>query len=130
MGHMRYLAFYLICGVAAALTQTFVTPDLAIPNVGASGAIAGVLGAYMILHPRAWVQVVIIPLFFLPFLVPAALLIGFWFVMQVFSGLAEMGNTTAGSGVAFWAHVGGFIAGAVLVWIFKRSRPRRRFAES
>ena len=129
MGHLRYLLFYFICGIAAALTQTFVSPDLAVPNVGASGAIAGVLGAYLILYPKAWVQVVIIPLFFLPFLVPAALLIGFWFVTQLFSGLAEMGNTTAGSGVAFWAHIGGFIAGAVLVWIFKRRLPRRRFAE-
>jgi membrane associated rhomboid family serine protease len=97
-----------------------------VPAVGASGAIAGVLGAYLMMYPTVRVQVIVLPLFFLPFFVPAALLIGIWFVMQLFSGLAEVGNATAGSGVAWWAHVGGFIAGAVLIWFLKRPVPPRR----
>jgi membrane associated rhomboid family serine protease len=120
MGHFKYLAFYLICGLVAAGTETYMAADTVLPTVGASGAIAGVLGAYLVLYPRAMVQVVILPLFFLPFFVPAVVLIGVWFITQLFSGFAEIAsNTTAGSGVAFWAHVGGFIAGAVLVWFFK-----------
>jgi membrane associated rhomboid family serine protease len=99
--------------------------DTTVPAVGASGAIAGVLGAYLMMYPKSRVQVIIFPLFFLPFFVPAAVLIGVWFVMQLFSGLAEIGNATAGSGVAWWAHVGGFMAGAVLVWFFKTGRPAR-----
>ncbi len=128
VGHLRYLVFYLLCGVAAAAAQSFMAVDTIIPNVGASGAIAGVLGAYLILHPTARVQVVILPLFFLPFFVPAIVLIGVWLVTQVFSGVAELGQATAGSGVAWWAHIGGFIAGAVLIWFFKRPRRQRRFA--
>jgi membrane associated rhomboid family serine protease len=125
MGHGRYLVFYLVCGLAAAGAETYMAIDTVLPTVGASGAIAGVLGAYLVLYPTARVQVVIFPLFFLPFFVPAVVLIGFWFVTQLFSGFAEVANnTTAGSGVAFWAHVGGFIAGVVLVWFFKREQPR------
>jgi membrane associated rhomboid family serine protease len=123
MGHLRYLLFYVLCGVAAALTQTFISIDTTVPSVGASGAIAGVLGAYLVLYPKAIVQVVIFPLFFLPFFLPAVVLIGIWFLMQLVAGVAEVArNTTAGSGVAWWAHVGGFIAGAVLVWAFKKPR--------
>jgi membrane associated rhomboid family serine protease len=123
-GHPRYLVFYLLCGLAAAFTQTFVSPETRVPTVGASGAIAGALGAYLMLYPRARVQVVILPFFFLPFFVPALVLIGIWFVTQLFSGFAEIGSqTTTGSGVAFWAHVGGFVAGAILVWFFKLGRP-------
>jgi membrane associated rhomboid family serine protease len=77
------------------------------------------------LHPTARVQVVLLPLFFLPFFMPAIVLIGLWFVMQLFSGFAELGTqTTTGSGVAFWAHIGGFVAGAILVWLFKQGRQR------
>ena len=126
MGHLRYLIFYLLCGIAAVAAQTFMALDTTVPAVGASGAIAGVLGAYLMLHPAASVQVVILPLFFLPFFVPAALLIGIWFLMQLLSGVAEIGTTTVGSGVAWWAHVGGFIAGAILIWVFKKP-PRRRY---
>ena len=125
MGHGRYLVFYLVCGLAAASVETYMAIDTVLPTVGASGAIAGVLGAYLVLYPTARVQVVIFPLFFLPFFVPAVVLIGFWFVTQLFSGFAEIAsNTTAGSGIAFWAHVGGFIAGVVLVWFFKRKQTR------
>jgi membrane associated rhomboid family serine protease len=115
LGHLPYLGFYFACGLAAAALQTGVAPSTAVPSVGASGAIAGVLGAYLVLYPKAMVQVVILPLFFLPFFVPAVVLIGFWFAMQLFAGLGELGNATAGSGVAWWAHVGGFIAGALLI---------------
>jgi membrane associated rhomboid family serine protease len=125
LGHVRYLAFYLLCGVAAAATQVYMAANAApVPTVGASGAIAGVLGAYLVLYPTARVQVVILPLFFIPFFVPAVVLIGFWFLTQLFAGIAEIGNTTAGAGIAWWAHIGGFVAGAVLVWLFKRSQAR------
>lgn len=123
LGHFRYLAFYLVCGIAASIVQTVFSVDTLVPNVGASGAIAGVLGAYFILYPKAIVQVVIVPFFFIPFFVPAIVLIGIWFLTQLLSGLAEIGETTAGSGVAFWAHVGGFIAGMVLILLV---RPKRR----
>jgi rhomboid family protein len=125
VGHVRYFFFYFICGIAAAVAQTAMALDTTVPSVGASGAIAGILGAYLMLYPTARVQVIIFPLFFIPFFVPAVLLIGIWFVTQVFAGIAEIGqNTTAGSGVAWWAHIGGFIAGAVLIWFFKRPQAR------
>jgi membrane associated rhomboid family serine protease len=124
VGHARYLGFYLLCGVAAVAAQTVMASDTLLPAVGASGAIAGIMGAYLLLYPTAMVQVIILPLFFLPFFVPAVFLIGVWFVTQLFSGLAEIGPTTAGSGVAWWAHIGGFLAGGVLISFFKR-RPRR-----
>ena len=125
LGHVRYLIFYLVCGVLAALVQTVFSLDTLVPNVGASGAIAGVLGAYLILYPKAIVQVVILPLFFIPFFVPAVLLILVWFLTQLLSGLAEVGQTTAGSGTAWWAHIGGFIAGVLLITLIRpRGRPR------
>jgi membrane associated rhomboid family serine protease len=130
MGHKRYLVFYFACGIAAALAQTFVATSTTVPTVGASGAIAGVLGGYLMLHPTARVQVIILPLFFIPFFVPAALLIVIWFITQIFSGLAELGQATTGSGVAWWAHIGGFVCGAVLIWFFKRRiRNQPSFAE-
>jgi membrane associated rhomboid family serine protease len=125
MGHGRYLVFYLLCGIAATATQTYFSLDTVLPAVGASGAIAGVLGAYLMLYPTARVEVVIIPLIFIPFFIPAAALIVIWFVTQLFSGIAEIGSATSGSGVAWWAHVGGFLTGAVLIWFFKRPGPRR-----
>jgi membrane associated rhomboid family serine protease len=124
LGHLRYLCFYLACGIVASAVQTFMAVDTVIPNVGASGAIAGVLGAYLLLYPTKMVQVIVFPLFFIPLFVPAVLLIFVWFVMQLFAGLAEIGNATAGSGVAWWAHIGGFIAGVVLLLPLRR-RPRR-----
>ncbi len=119
VGHVRYLLFYLVCGVAAAALQAYLAVDTTVPNVGASGAIAGVLGAYLVLHPTAIVQVVILPFFFIPFFVPAVVLIGFWFVTQLFAGVAEIGHAAAGSGVAWWAHVGGFVAGVLLILPFR-----------
>jgi membrane associated rhomboid family serine protease len=129
IGHWRYLVFYLFCGFLASALQIAVAPSTDVPSVGASGAIAGVLGAYLILYPTTMVQVVILPLFFLPFFLPAVVLIGFWFIMQLFAGVAELGQATAGSGVAWWAHVGGFVAGVVLI-LMLRNRTRRRFMQT
>jgi membrane associated rhomboid family serine protease len=126
VGHWRYLAFYLVCGFAASALQIALAPGTDVPSVGASGAIAGVLGAYLVLYPTAMVQVVILPLVFLPFFLPAIVLIGFWFAMQLFAGVAELGQATAGSGVAWWAHVGGFIAGLLLILVLRKQN-RRRF---
>lgn len=127
MGHGRYLLFYLLAGVGAVVLQVFVDQDARIPMVGASGAIAGVLGAYLVLYPRATVTVIIPWLwFFGTFHVPAAFLIVFWFLLQLLSGVAALGTATGiTEGIAFWAHVGGFVTGMVLVWVFRRRRPRR-----
>jgi membrane associated rhomboid family serine protease len=127
MGHGRYLLFYLLAGAGAVALQVYVDPESPIPMVGASGAIAGVLGAYLVLYPRATVAVVIPWLwFFGAFPVPAAFLIVFWFLLQLFSGVAALGAATGVTeGIAFWAHVGGFATGLSLVWVFRRPRPRR-----
>jgi len=123
LGHFTYLIFYLLSGVAAALAQVVLTPSSIVPTIGASGAIAGVLGAYFILYPRARV----LTWFFVFFVhIPAWVVLGYWFVLQFLSGaatsLAYAGNSTGG--IAFWAHVGGFIAGMVMVKLFPE-RPRR-----
>jgi membrane associated rhomboid family serine protease len=127
MGHGRYLLFYLLAGAGAVALHVYVDPDSPVPMVGASGAIAGVLGAYLVLYPRATIAVLIPWLwFFGAFPVPAALLIVFWFLLQLLSGVAALGTATGVTeGIAFWAHVGGFATGLALVWVFRRSRPRR-----
>ena len=118
MGHARYLIFYLVCGVAAALAQAFVSPGSTIPMVGASGAISGVLGAYLLLHPRATVRTVIFLGVFMTMMhLPALIVLGLWFLMQLVS--AAFSNSGE-AGVAFWAHVGGFVAGMALVPLFKK----------
>jgi membrane associated rhomboid family serine protease len=118
MGHGRFAAFYLLCGVAAALAQGFVDPTSEIPMVGASGAISGVLGGYILLHPGATVRVLLFLGFFVTIAhVPALIVLGVWFLLQLLSGFA---TPTAGGGVAFWAHIGGFVAGLALISIFKR----------
>jgi membrane associated rhomboid family serine protease len=122
MGHLRYLAFYLLCGIIAALTHIFFNLGDRTPAVGASGAIAGVMGAYLILHPSAWVRVFVPVFLIFGFIqVPALVLIGLWFVTQLFSGISAIGDAMGGeAGIAFWAHIGGFIAGLILVFIFRR----------
>ena len=117
MSRLRVLAFYLLCGVAAAMAQVFADPASAIPMVGASGAISGVMGAYLVLFPRVRVFT-FIPLGFYMTSValPAWAMLVYWMVLQVFGGLASIG--AEGGGVAFWAHLGGFIAGVVLVNLF------------
>jgi membrane associated rhomboid family serine protease len=116
MGQARYLAFYLVCGLAAAATQTLVSPSSIVPMVGASGAISGVMGAYVILYPRVRVHMLVFLFIFITrIVVPAYLMLGYWFLLQLLGGSAAQGE----GGVAFWAHVGGFLAGATLIQAFK-----------
>jgi membrane associated rhomboid family serine protease len=125
MGRWRYALFYLVCGVLAALTQLATDPSSGVPNIGASGAIAGVLGAYLVLYPRARVLTAITLLVFFAIVeVPAVLLLGAWFLLQVLDGSAGLVSADGG-GVAYFAHVGGFAAGLLLVWPLVRGRPRR-----
>ena len=122
MGHGRYFLFYLVGGVVASLTHIFTNPGSQIPTVGASGAIAAVLGAYLILYPQSRV-LTIIPLgFFMRMtMVPAGIVLGLWFVLQLFSGVLSLGGPDVG-GVAFWAHIGGFVTGMVLAKILSKRR--------
>jgi membrane associated rhomboid family serine protease len=129
LGHVRYLVFYLVVGLAATATQIALSMNDLVPGIGASGAIAGVMGAYLVMYPRARIAV-FMPLFFFlgaPY-IPAAALIGIWFLMQLFTGVASLGQAAGDSGVAWWAHVGGFLAGLLLVKLFLVGRrPRRRY---
>ena len=119
LGHVRYIIFYILCGVFAALCQVLMSPGSEIPMVGASGAIAGVLGLYMIRFPKAQVHVFIfIIIFFTTIRVPAIIVLVFWFFNQLTSGLGSLGLDITG-GVAWFAHVGGFIAGIMLHQVFK-----------
>ena len=117
MGHGRFLAFYLVCGSAAALGQILQDPASQIPMIGASGAISGVLGAYLLLYPHARV-LVLIPLGFLAYMVriPAGWVLGLWFALQLLSSVLSSGQ----GGVAWFAHIGGFIAGLILIPVFKQ----------
>jgi membrane associated rhomboid family serine protease len=120
MGHARYLAFYLVCGILASASHIFFSPASAIPSIGASGAIAGVLGAYIMLYPRARVWTLIFLGFFIKMMyLPAGVILGFWILIQFINGSMMMGRQDAG-GVAFWAHIGGFIAGILLVGLLKK----------
>ena len=124
MGHRRFIAFYTLCGVVAALSHAITAPGSPIPMVGASGAISGVLGAYLLLYPRSSILVLVpIWVFIKVVRVPAALVLGFWFLIQILSGSASLSGGSGG--VAWFAHIGGFIAGMVLIGFFKR--PRIRF---
>jgi membrane associated rhomboid family serine protease len=117
MGHFRYLAFYVLCGLAAAAAQTFTQPSSPIPMVGASGAISGVMGAYIVLYPRVRVHMlVILAIFITRIVVPAYLMLGYWFLLQLIGGGLASGSE---GGVAFWAHAGGFVAGALLIHVFR-----------
>jgi membrane associated rhomboid family serine protease len=120
MGHLRFIGFYFACGAAAALAQAVADPSAIEPMIGASGAIAGVLGAYILLHPRATVRTLIFLGFFVTIVrIPAAVVLGIWFLIQFWSALGA--GTAEAQGVAFWAHVGGFVAGLILVPFLKRS---------
>jgi len=120
MGTPRYVAFYLLCGVAAALAQVMVRPDSPIPMVGASGAIGGVMGAYAITYPHARVHTLLVLGFYVRTIeVPALGMLGYWFVLQLLGGVPSLAGEGEGGGVAFWAHVGGFVAGVVLCLAFR-----------
>jgi membrane associated rhomboid family serine protease len=120
MGRMRFLVFYLVCGLAAAFGQVLTNPSSAIPMVGASGAISGVMGGYLVLYPKVRVFAFIPLGFFITSMaLPAWVMLGYWLLIQFVSGLAAFGGEIGG--VAFWAHIGGFVAGVVLIKLFARS---------
>ena len=130
LGHLRFLAFYLLCGFGATAAHLYFNWGSPIPSIGASGAIAGVLGGYLLLFPSASIRTL---LFLGPFItvtrVPALVLIGFWFVTQLFSGVASIGDgAEQSSGIAFWAHVGGFVVGLPLVLLLRQSTRSPRYA--
>jgi membrane associated rhomboid family serine protease len=119
LGHVKYFIFYLACGIGAALAQFFVEPASQVPMIGASGAVAGVLGAYMIRFPKARVHVLaVIIIFITTFVVPAQIVLGLWFLMQLSGGLGSLGVDTTG-GVAWFAHIGGFIIGVTSLKYFQ-----------
>jgi membrane associated rhomboid family serine protease len=123
MGHVAYLIFYLFCGLGAGVVHTAFNFGSTVPTIGASGAISGVMGAYIILFPRSRI-LTLVPLLIIFFLwrIPAVLILGYWFVIQFVSGISSVGNASQG-GVAVWAHVGGFIIGAIIVLILGLRRP-------
>ena len=122
LGHVKYFIFYLACGIGAALAQFFVEPASQVPMIGASGAVAGVLGAYMIRFPKARVHVLaVIIIFITTFVVPAQIVLGLWFLMQLSGGLGSLGVDTTG-GVAWFAHIGGFIIGVTSLKYFQNFR--------
>ncbi|HXG58601.1 MAG TPA: rhomboid family intramembrane serine protease [Thermoanaerobaculia bacterium] len=128
LGHARYLLFYFVCGIGATLAHAFFNPSSQVPAVGASGAIAGVLGAYLILFPRAQV-VTLIPIFMFITIreLPAVFLLGIWFVLQLFSGVGSLATMDDNmGGVAYFAHIGGFVLGMLLIFVFGGTRRRRR----
>jgi membrane associated rhomboid family serine protease len=126
LGRGRFLLFYLGGGVAAALAQVAVAPDSTIPTIGASGAIAATLGAYLVFFPRARITSLVFLGFFYQLIdVPAVLVLGFWFILQLIDGIGSLGPVETGGGVAFFAHIGGFVAGAVVARLIgSRGRPR------
>lgn len=128
MGHGRYLVFYLVCGAISVLAQALANPASPVPLLGASGAIAGVLGAYFLLHPQARILTLVpIVIFFYVIELPAFIFLGFWVLLQILQGYAylAMPNGAAVGGVAWWAHIGGFGAGMLLINLFKE-KPKVR----
>ena len=130
MGHSKFLAFYFICGIAAGITHLIFNPFTTLPTVGASGAIAGVMGAYLIKFPRSRIHTLVFIVFFVTTAdIPAAFILIYWFIMQVFSGYGSIAHThVTEGGVAWFAHVGGFITGMILVQVMgvrTRYFPRR-----
>ena len=126
LGHFRYLLFYLVGGITAGLAQAWFAAGSQLPAVGASGAVAAILGAYMVMFPGAQVLVAVPILFFLPFTVPSILVLGLWFIGQLFNGLFALSVSAAyAGGVAWWAHIGGFLLGMIIAGIFGGRPPRR-----
>jgi membrane associated rhomboid family serine protease len=120
MGHGRFLVFYVLAGLLGNLAQAAAAPDSPVPLIGASGAIAGVMGAYLILFPHSRILVLIFLFFFVDIVeIPAVFFLVFWFLIQLVSGVGQLANLT-GANVGFWAHVGGFLTGVLGVWVFKR----------
>jgi len=120
-GHIKYLIFYLVCGIIAGLAHVLSQPDSIIPSLGASGAISGVMAGYLVLFPTNRVKVILTlgVIFLRPFMVPAVVMIGIWALLQFVNGIGSIAVTDQTSGVAYWAHIGGFIAGAVITFLAK-----------
>lgn len=129
LGHVRYLVFYLGSGIAASMAQLIAHPGSQIPTIGASGAIAGVMGAYFLLYPRSKV-LTLIPIFFFfqVFEIPAVIFLGLWFLIQFFLGSFSIAGAAGSAGVAFWAHIGGFAVGAGYIFLRYGGTVRRNFA--
>jgi membrane associated rhomboid family serine protease len=127
MGHGRFLVFYLLCGTAAAFGQMVTGPDSNVPMVGASGAVAGVMGAYFVLYPHSRI-VTLLPFIFIQIIeVPAVFFLGIWLVIQFLSGVGSLATASSqepSGGIAFWAHVAGFAAGLIGVFVFRRPKPQ------
>jgi membrane associated rhomboid family serine protease len=125
VGHGRYIVFYLLCGIIAALAQVAVNPNSHISTIGASGAIAGVMGAYFVLYPQSKVLTLLVWVFIQVVEMPAVIVLGFWFVTQLFSGVGAIASNTSatqGGGVAFMAHVAGFATGALGIFVFRKKQ--------
>lgn len=129
MGHFRYLIFYLLCGISAGFMHSYLNPNSAVPAVGASGAISGVMGAYLILYPQARIITLVPLFFFFAFIrIPAFIFIGLWFIFQLFSGtLSLLIRGAIREGIGWWAHIGGFLSGIGLVFLFKKHRGYHRY---
>lgn len=126
LGHLKYLFFYIMCGIAATLAHGFLNIDSRVPTLGASGAIAGVLGAYMFLFPKVRIKTILILFVFIKIVyIPTIIILGYWILIQILSGLAEY-DSKAGGGIAWFAHIGGFVAGLVLIVMMKK-RKRGRY---
>jgi rhomboid family protein len=131
MGPVKFVGFYLLAGLAATAGQILIGPDAKVPNIGASGAIAGVLGGYILLFPRARVVTIIFIVFFFTIVeLPALVILGFWFIQQVLFGYFDLDTGGAAGGVAYFAHIGGFIFGLIAIKLFADERKRRRQQEA
>jgi membrane associated rhomboid family serine protease len=127
MGHGRYLVFYLFCGAAAALGQLAMNPLSTLPMIGASGAVAGVMGAYFVMYPQSRVLTAVFIVFFMDLIeIPAVFFLGIWFLMQLFSGVGSIGVDAADAAIAFWAHVIGFAGGALVGALWRLAEQSRR----
>jgi membrane associated rhomboid family serine protease len=130
MGHFRYIIFYLLVGLAGNFAHIYFNQSSLAPSIGASGAIAGVLGGYIVLKPRGRVRnLIFLGIIFIPITLPAWIVLGYWFVLQAFNGFATLGMNfrsggASGGGVAYWAHIGGFVAGVILIKLFTIGRAR------
>lgn len=127
LGKLRFILFYILCGIAGATLQILMNPYSTVPNIGASGAISGILGAYLVLFPRARIYtVVFLGWFITTTTIPAIFFLGFWFILQLFSGIGSLSYLYQNvGGVAYFAHIGGFIAGMILIKVMKKKRRRR-----
>jgi len=122
LGHLRYLSFYILCGLIASVFHILTNLNSQVPSLGASGAIAGVMGAYMVLFPKARIKTLLILVVFIQVVrIPAVIVLGYWILIQVLSGFAEFGARTGG-GIAWFAHIGGFLAGFILITIMKKRK--------